>query len=86
MRRRGGDRRALRPLTVLVGLVAVQGLIGIGQYALELPSELVWLHVSLATITWVVILWSVAAAGRLAARPERARIERRERVRVAVSD
>jgi hypothetical protein len=29
---------------------------------------MVWVHVTLATITWVVLLWAVAAAGRLAPR------------------
>ena len=29
---------------------------------------MVWVHVSLATITWLTLLWTVAAAGRLAPR------------------
>jgi hypothetical protein len=29
---------------------------------------MVWVHVSLATITWLTLLWVVAAAGRLAPR------------------
>ena len=29
---------------------------------------MVWVHVSLATVTWLAILWVVAAAGRLAPR------------------
>ena len=45
------------------GLMAVQGLVGTGQYLLELPAELVWVHVALACLTWVAVLWSVAAAG-----------------------
>jgi hypothetical protein len=28
----------------------------------------VWVHVGLATATWVVLLWTVAAAGRLVPR------------------
>jgi heme a synthase len=84
VRRRGADRRALRPMTVLVSLLAVQGLIGIGQYALELPSELVWVHVSLATITWVVILWAVAAAGRLESRTSAEAVPAVERPREPV--
>ena len=32
------------------------------------PSEMVWVHVSLATVTWLALLWVVAAAGRLAPR------------------
>ena len=70
LRRSGGDRRALRPLTVTIGLVALQGLLGIVQYRVHLPAELVWLHVALATLTWVSVLWTVASAGRLAPRTE----------------
>ncbi|HET9041352.1 MAG TPA: COX15/CtaA family protein [Gemmatimonadales bacterium] len=65
LRRRGGDRRALRPLTFLLGMLAFQGVLGITQYELELPAGLVWVHVASATLTWMVVLWTVAAAGRL---------------------
>ncbi len=62
-----------RSLTVLVGLLAIQGLLGGVQYGLHLPSEIVWVHVTLAAFTWVVLLWGVASAGRLrAGRPGRA--------------
>jgi cytochrome c oxidase assembly protein subunit 15 len=66
--RPGGDRRAVRPLTVLIGLLITQAALGITQYNLELPAELVWLHVLLATIVWLTMLWSVGRAGRIAAR------------------
>ena len=65
LRRRGGDGRALRPLTVLIGMLAFQGVLGITQYALHLPAELVWVHVASATLTWMCVLWTVATAGRL---------------------
>src|SRR3954453_14666041 len=65
----GGEKRPLRPLTVTLGLIALQGILGIVQYRAHLPAELVWLHVALATLTWVSVLWSVASAGRLAPRP-----------------
>jgi cytochrome c oxidase assembly protein subunit 15 len=68
LRRRGGDRRALRPLTFLIAMLAFQGLLGITQYALKLPAELVWIHVASATLTWMTVLWTVATAGRLAPR------------------
>jgi hypothetical protein len=29
---------------------------------------MVWVHVTLATITWVALLWAVASAGRLVPR------------------
>jgi cytochrome c oxidase assembly protein subunit 15 len=58
----------LEPLTVLGVLLAAQGLVGSVQYELKLPSEMVWVHVSLATVSWLTVLWVVAAAGRLAPR------------------
>jgi cytochrome c oxidase assembly protein subunit 15 len=65
LRRPGGDRRALRPLTAVLGLLALQGAVGGLQWALELPAEIVWVHVALATTTWLAMLWTVATAGRL---------------------
>ena len=63
--RDGGDRRALRPLTLIIGLIALQAAIGGIQWALELPALLVWFHIAVATGTWLAVLWAVAAAGRL---------------------
>jgi heme a synthase len=65
LRRPGGDRRALRPLTVVLLLLALQGIVGYAQWELELPTELVWVHVALATCNWLAMLWTIAAAGRL---------------------
>jgi cytochrome c oxidase assembly protein subunit 15 len=65
LRRRGGDRRAAAPLAMVIGLLALQGAVGGLQWALELPSELVWLHIALATATWLAMLRAVATAGRL---------------------
>jgi cytochrome c oxidase assembly protein subunit 15 len=65
LRRPGGDRRAAGALAVVIGLLALQGVVGGVQWALELPGELVWAHVALATGTWLSMLWAVAAAGRL---------------------
>jgi cytochrome c oxidase assembly protein subunit 15 len=70
LRRPGGDRRAVKPLTVVLGLLALQGLVGGVQWALELPGEIVWVHVALATLNWLAMLWAVAAAGRLQPRRE----------------
>ena len=65
LRRPGGDSRAVRPLTAVIGLLALQGLVGGLQWALKLPSEIVWAHVALAVTTWLAVLWTVATAGRL---------------------
>jgi cytochrome c oxidase assembly protein subunit 15 len=72
LRRPGRDDRARRPLTVLCSLLALQGAIGLLQYALELPAGLVWVHVAIATLAWIATLWSVGAAGWL--QPERERV------------
>ena len=68
LRREGGDRRALRPLSVVIGLLALQGAVGGIQWALELPAEIVWVHVAVATVSWLAMLWTVATAGRLVPR------------------
>jgi heme a synthase len=72
LRRKGGDRRALRPLTVVIGLLALQGAVGGIQWSLELPAELVWVHIAVATATWVAMLWTVATAGLLEPRRQQA--------------
>ena len=73
LRRPGGDSRAVRPLTAVIGLLTLQGVVGGLQWWLKLPSELVWVHVALATLTWLAMLWTVATAGRL--EPRRVRLE-----------
>lgn len=78
LRRPGGDRRALRPLTAVIALLALQGVVGGVQWALELPAELVWLHVILATVTWLAMLWTVATAGRLEPKDAPSTSDRRE--------
>jgi heme a synthase len=65
LRRPGGDSRAVRPLTAVIGLLGLQGVVGGVQWALELPAGIVWAHVALATATWLAMLWTVASAGRL---------------------
>ena len=66
-RRRGGPPEQRRALTVLCLLLAAQGVVGGVQYALELPAEIVWVHVGLAASTWLSILWVFAASGTRAA-------------------
>jgi heme a synthase len=68
LHRRRGSERTLEPLTVLAVLLAAQGLVGSVQYELHLPADMVWVHVALATATWLAALWAVAAAGMLVPR------------------
>jgi len=68
LRRPGGDRRAVKPLTVVLGLLALQGVVGGVQWALKLPTELVWVHIAVAVGAWLAMLWTVATAGRLVPR------------------
>ena len=63
-RRRFGSLDPTEPLTVLGLLIAAQGLVGSVQYEMHLPGEMVWIHVGLATLTWVVALWAWADVGR----------------------
>jgi len=78
LRRPGGDRRAVKPLTVVLGLLALQGLVGGLQWSLELPAGIVWVHIALATGNWLAMLWTVAAAGRLEPRNRAAAPAERE--------
>src|SRR5436305_3172504 len=78
-RRRRSSAAVMEPLTVLLVLIAAQGLVGSVQYELHLPSDMVWVHVTLATASWVAVLWAVAAAGRLV--PRRATLPGSEPVR-----
>jgi heme a synthase len=64
LRRRGAPDDVRRPVAIVAVLIAVQGAVGGIQYALEVPAEIVWVHVALAVLTWLALLWSVAAAGQ----------------------
>jgi cytochrome c oxidase assembly protein subunit 15 len=72
LRRRGADPEVRRAMTVACLLLAAQGAVGAIQYQLELPAEIVWVHVVLAACLWLALLWATAAAGRLAPVPEAA--------------
>ncbi len=60
--RRSSDRRLFRAATAVCVLIAVQGLVGAIQYETHLPTELVWVHVTLATLTWLATLFCAARA------------------------
>ncbi len=69
-RNRGEMLRLTEPLTVVGLLMAVQGVVGAIQYEAGLPSELVEVHVILATMIWLAVLWAIANEGRLVPRAE----------------
>jgi hypothetical protein len=48
-------------------LIAAQGLVGIVQWQLQLPPGIVWVHVVLATLTWIMLLFGAATGGRIGA-------------------
>jgi len=64
LRKRDGDPFLQRAMTAVCVLLACQGAVGILQWQLALPPGLVWLHVLLATTTWIALLVAAAAAGR----------------------
>ena len=74
LHRRRAVPRTTEPLTVLGLLLAAQGLVGSVQYELHLPADIVWVHVALATLTWLALLWAAAAVGPLAPRQRLARV------------
>jgi heme a synthase len=71
-RRRNVSATIQRPLTALCVLLALQGVVGLDQYYTHLPTELVWVHVGLASCAWISLLWSALATGALL--PSRARM------------
>ncbi|HEX5193955.1 MAG TPA: COX15/CtaA family protein [Solirubrobacteraceae bacterium] len=68
--RKRGSVDMFDPLTILGVTLAGQGLLGEVQYELKLPAGMVWLHVGLATLLWLLALWAWADAGRPARRQQ----------------
>ena len=62
-RRRDATPELRVRLTRICLLMALQGVIGIVQYRLKLPSEIVWVHVATATLLWVGIVLAAMQAG-----------------------
>ena len=62
-RRRGADAGLRKRLTRICVLLGVQGALGIVQYRLELPAEIVWVHVALATLLWVGLVLATVQVG-----------------------
>ncbi|HEY0719114.1 MAG TPA: COX15/CtaA family protein [Streptosporangiaceae bacterium] len=50
----GAPRRAVRRICLMAGLTLAQGAIGYAQYFTGLPAGLVWVHVTVAVVIWVV--------------------------------
>jgi cytochrome c oxidase assembly protein subunit 15 len=76
LRLRGANRDVRRAMTAVCLLLAAQGVVGLVQYDNGLPTELVWIHVMLASLTWLSLLWATAAAGSLEPAPARAASQR----------
>ncbi|MBS1844105.1 MAG: COX15/CtaA family protein [Actinobacteria bacterium] len=68
-RRRGASAEVAGTLAFVCLLLAAQGVVGITQYALALPTEIVWVHVVLATLTWIGYVHVWAAGGPVPRRP-----------------
>jgi heme a synthase len=66
-RAKGATGGLMRALTAVAVLMAVQGVVGLIQYHNALPSWLVWIHASLASVLWLSLVFAVLAAGRPAA-------------------
>ncbi len=78
--RRGAPASLRRALGGLCALIALQGVVGTVQFETHLPTELVWVHVTLASLCWLCALWAVAAAGR----PEPRRARKHAQIRASV--
>jgi cytochrome c oxidase assembly protein subunit 15 len=72
-RQRRADAGLRKRLTRICVLLAVQGVLGIVQYRLELPAEIVWVHVALATLLWVGLVLATVQVGSPTAAAVRAR-------------
>jgi len=62
-RARGANRELRLRLTRVCLLMAVQGVVGIVQFQTDLPSEIVWVHVALATLLWVGLVLAAMQVG-----------------------
>jgi len=52
----GAPRRAVRRGWLFGGLILAQGAIGYAQYFSGLPAGLVWVHVTVAVVIWIVTI------------------------------
>ncbi|MBJ7473096.1 MAG: heme A synthase, partial [Solirubrobacteraceae bacterium] len=63
--RRNAPQALQRRIMVLIGVYATQGAVGLYQYYNGLPAEAVWVHIVLATIVWILVLFAMFEAGRI---------------------
>jgi cytochrome c oxidase assembly protein subunit 15 len=68
-RTRGAGAQVRRATTFTCVLLALQGVVGAVQYETHLPTELVWVHVCLASLLWITTLWVASTLATPAARP-----------------
>jgi heme A synthase len=52
----GAPARAMRLGWIVLGLIAMQGVIGYVQYFAHLPAGLVWVHVANAALIWIAVI------------------------------
>jgi cytochrome c oxidase assembly protein subunit 15 len=78
-RRHDADPSLVHRLARVCLLMAAQGVLGIVQFRLDVPAELVWVHVAMATLLWVGIVLAAVQVGSplRAPTPEAARPARR---------
>jgi len=62
-RRHGSEPGLVHRLARVCLLMAAQGALGLVQYQLDVPAEMVWVHVALATLLWVGIVLAAIQAG-----------------------
>jgi cytochrome c oxidase assembly protein subunit 15 len=80
LERRQANAQARRALSWLCGLIALQGVIGAVQYETHLPTELVWVHVAVASVSWLCVVWAIATIGR----PDPSRARKRAQIRASM--
>jgi heme a synthase len=65
----GAPRAAVRRIYLMAGLTLAQGAIGYAQYFAGLPAGLVWVHVTVAVVIWVVTVQLYLAMRERGPRP-----------------
>ena len=75
----GAPRPAIRSSRLVLAALGVQGVIGYVQYFSHLPAGLVWVHVVMAVILWILVLrlyLSTRTRGHPAATPAQETVQR----------